>query len=61
MPLVACKTTANNSTGLYKYRAWPQTSAPLVYQSEVAEYIVEGKAAYDSCAATVDLTAPFNE
>ena len=56
--LTACKTTASNSESLYKVRPWPDVPVPLEKQSQVAEYIVEGKAAYKSCVATIDITKP---
>ncbi len=54
--LTACKTTAVQSTTLLTVRPWPVPPAKPRMQSDVAEYLVKGKAAYLSCKATIDIT-----
>lgn len=53
--LTGCRTAAQVDPDVYSYRPWPETPEKIEKQSQVAEYIVEGKSAYDSCTAAVDI------
>lgn len=63
--LTGCKhTEAVQSKTLSKVRPWPATPEKPRMQSDVAEYIVQGKSAYDSCTGTLDILmtpAPVND
>lgn len=61
--LTGCLTACNGqaaiqSDELYNVRPWPETPAKPRMQSDVGEYIADGKAAYDSCTVAIGLARP---
>ena len=57
--LTACETpVAANSKTLYTCRDWPKEPKKPRKQSDVAEYIVKGNAAWKSCNAALNLVKP---
>jgi hypothetical protein len=53
--LTGCNQTVNASKGLTQIRDWPEKPQGQYTQRDVAEYIVKGKSAYESCSATVNV------
>lgn len=59
MLLSSCSSVeATQSDELYNVRPWPKAPELIELQSQAAEYIVEGHAAYKSCTATIDIIRP---